>query len=345
MSQLRFRWIAAATILGLVLLTAVSAYRHRWELRGIWARLEATHPLDLRAGVFAPDRKVETRRSGNLRLVAGEYEPPGDSRATVLLLHGHTPQGSNLAFYRVLGRRLAAAGYRVLAPDFAGFGESDDPFSIPYESGFSGDFDVEAWLDYLESNPNGVDRPLFVIAHSAGVSSGMTVGLQDDLVSGIVGIGPSRRVIEDLADPARVEYWWRRNQRTHRQVYGTNFPDWYTKEIWLGEALGEGTTAGLKRPMECFLPLLQVEGHNPVLLIDGEREPDKDMVYLQAYYGEMADPKDYHTLARSDHYSNVAHVGKWAIYDRKVVDETVSVLDEWMTGIIESPQRTPSLDP
>jgi pimeloyl-ACP methyl ester carboxylesterase len=337
MSRVRFRWIAAAMIVGLVLLTAVSAYRYRWELRGIGARLEATRPLDLRAGVFAPDRKVEIRRSGSLRLVAREYGPPGDSRATVLLLHGHTPQGSNLAFYRVLGRRLAAAGYRVLAPDFAGFGESDDSFSIPYESGFSGDFDVEAWLSLLESEPGDVDTPLFIVAHSAGVSSGMTVGLQDDLVSGIVAIGPSRRVIEDLADPVRADYWWRRNQQTHRKVYGSGFPDWYTKEIWLSVALGEGTTAGLKRPMEYFLPLLQVEGHHPVLLIDGEREPEVDRIYLRAYFGEMAEPKDYHTLAGSDHYSNAAHLGKWAIYDRKVVDETVSVLDEWMTGILESP--------
>ncbi len=224
MSRVRFRWIAAAMIVGLVLLTAVSAYRYRWELRGIGARLEATRPLDLRAGVFAPDRKVEIRRSGSLRLVAREYEPPGDSRATVLLLHGHTPQGSNLAFYRVLGRRLAAAGYRVLAPDFAGFGESEDSFSIPYESGFSGDFDVEAWLSLLESEPGDVDTPLFIVAHSAGVSSGMTVGLRDDLVSGIVAIGPSRRVIEDLADPVRADYWWRRNQRTHRTGLRHEFP-------------------------------------------------------------------------------------------------------------------------
>ena len=275
-------------------------------------------------------------RSGTLRLVAREYRPSSEPRAAILLLHGHTPKGSGLAFYRVLGRRLADLGYLVVAPDFAGFGASGDPFSIPYEEGYSGDHDVRAWLDHLTSDPRLSGEPLFVIAHSAGASSGLPVGLKDERVAGIVAIGPSRKVIEDLSDPKQADYWWHRNQRTHNQVYGRDYPDWYTKERWLSEALGEGSGVGLKRPMEYYLPLLQDRGHHPVLLVDGERELEEEKVYLQAYYEAMAEPKDYHTLAGSDHYSNVAHVGRWAIYDKQVVDETVSVLDEWMTGVLDS---------
>jgi hypothetical protein len=121
-------------------------------------------------------------------------------------------------------------------------------------------------------------------------------------------------------------------------VYGEDFPDWYTREQWLSEALGEGSGVGLKRPMENFLSQLQNPRHQPVLLIDGERELEEDKLYLQAYYEAMAEPKDYHTLSGSDHYSNVAHVGRWAFYDREVVDETVTVLVDWMTRILqESP--------
>mgnify|MGYP001821508923 CR=1 FL=1 len=77
---------------------------------------------------------------------------------------------------------------------------------------------------------------------------------------------------------------------------------------------------------------------HPVLLIDGERELEEDKLYLQAYYEAMAEPKDYYTLSGSDHYSNVAHIGPWAVYDKEVVDETVTVLDDWMTRILqESP--------
>jgi pimeloyl-ACP methyl ester carboxylesterase len=288
--------------------------------------------------VFAPDREVQIYRNETLRLAGREFEPAGDWKATVLLLHGHTPKGSNLAFYRVLARRLADRGYFVLTIDFAGFGLSDSPFSIPYEEGSSGDYDVRAWLDHLTSDSRLSSHPLFVVAHSAGASSGLPIGLGEDLVRGIAAIGPSRDVIEDLSDPEQADYWWSRNQATHRLLYGKEFPDWYSKERWLSEALGEGSGVGLKRPMEVFLPQLQDPEHHPVLLIDGERELEEDKLYLQAYYEAMAEPKDYHTLSGSDHYSNVAHVGRWAFYDREVVDETVTVLDDWMTRILqESP--------
>ena len=56
----------------------------------------------------------------------------------------------------------------------------------------------------------------------------------------------------------------------------------------------------------------------------------------------MAEPKDYRTLARSDHYSNVAQVGRWAIYDKAVVEETVSVLDGWMNGVLASSEDSGS---
>lgn len=179
-----------------------------------------------------------------------------------------------------------------------------------------------------------VGRPLFVVAHSAGVSSGMPIGLASTRVTGIAAIGPSRNVIKDLKDPRQAQYWWLRNQRTHRRVYGKEFPNWYTKERWLHEAMGEGSGVGLKRPMERYLDQLQEESHKPVLFVDGERELEEDKVYLRDYFKAVTEPKEYHTLNESDHYSNVAHLGRLAAYDRKVVDETVSVLDEWMTEIM-----------
>lgn len=327
-------WIAIVLISGLVGLGAILAHRYRWELRWNLARLESTNPLDLRVGVFSPDREVEIYRNETLRLAGREYEPAGGWKATVLLLHGRTSKGSNLAFYRVLARRLADLGYFVVASDFAGFGRSGDPFSDPYVAGSSGDYDVRAWLGHLTSDLLLSSKPLFIVAHSAGASSGLPIGLTEGLVRGIVAIGPSRDVIKDLSDPEQADYWWSRNQATHREVYGREFPDWYSKERWLSEALGVGSAVGLKRPMEVFLPQLQDPGHHPVLLIDGERELEEDKLYLQAYYEAMVEPKDYHTLSGADHYSNVAHVGSWAIYDRRVVDETVSVIDEWMTEIM-----------
>ena len=53
-------------------------------------------------------------------------EPPGGEAKpeTVLCLHGH-PTWSYL--FRRAVPRLAAAGYRVVAPDLPGFGRSDKP--------------------------------------------------------------------------------------------------------------------------------------------------------------------------------------------------------------------------
>jgi pimeloyl-ACP methyl ester carboxylesterase len=336
-------WMAVALALGVLLSGVLVERRYRWQLRRLLdERLEATGAMDVRLGFFPPDGQIEIERSGGLRLVAREYVPDGETRATILLLHGYTPKGSGLALYRILGRRLATAGYRVVAPDFAGFGRSGDPFSIPSEGGFRTDLDVRAWLDRLAAAPRTVDRPTFIVAHSAGVSAGLPIGLEDPGVSGIAAIGPSRNVVEDMKDPEQEEYWWRRVQDTHRQVYSKDLPAWYTRQRWLAQALGEGPGIAMRLPMERYLPLLQVEGHRPVLLVDGERELQEDRAYLEAYYEAMAEPKDYRTLARSDHYSNVGDLGylgagdlgPLAVYDREVVEATVALLDQWITGVI-----------
>eukprot|EP01050_Picozoa_sp_SAG11_P032208 SAG11_NODE_10358_length_837_cov_1.272358_2_plen_74_part_00 len=49
-------------------------------------------------------------------------EGPVDAKEVVLCLHGE-PSWSYL--YRKMIPTLAAAGYRVIAPDFVGFGKSD----------------------------------------------------------------------------------------------------------------------------------------------------------------------------------------------------------------------------
>jgi hypothetical protein len=59
----------------------------------------------------------------------------------------------------------------------------------------------------------------------------------------------------------------------------------------------------------------------------------------------MAEPKDYHTLARSDHYSNVADVGPWAIYDQQVVEDTVSLVDSWISETLDASESETPADP
>lgn len=65
---------------------------------------------------------IEDPRLGALRMHYVDEGPPGGE--TILLLHGE-PTWSYL--YRKMIPPLAQAGFRVLAPDFIGFGKSDKP--------------------------------------------------------------------------------------------------------------------------------------------------------------------------------------------------------------------------
>ncbi len=82
----------------------------------------------------------------------------------VLLLHGladyHLSWYCNIDF-------LADAGYRAIAPDLPGFGESDKPNHLDYDPGSAADF------VYDFSQELGVDK-LFLVGNSAG---GLVAGL------------------------------------------------------------------------------------------------------------------------------------------------------------------------
>jgi pimeloyl-ACP methyl ester carboxylesterase len=63
-----------------------------------------------------------------VRLADGQrahYMTAGESGPAVVLLHGGIPGSSGTAGWRLLGPRLAEAGFRVYAPDQPGFGLSD----------------------------------------------------------------------------------------------------------------------------------------------------------------------------------------------------------------------------
>lgn len=77
-------------------------------------RIEAEHPA---TGQFVD--------IGGGRLHYTERRPAGAARATVVLLHGATGNQADLMLS--LGDRLAALGFRVIAPDRPGHGWSDRP--------------------------------------------------------------------------------------------------------------------------------------------------------------------------------------------------------------------------
>ncbi len=87
---------------------------------------------------------METITNGDIRLkvhIEGEGEP-------VLLLHGF-PDSHKLWRYQVPA--LAAAGYRVIAPDLRGFGQSDRPINVDAYAMTTLVGDVAAILDQTDA--------------------------------------------------------------------------------------------------------------------------------------------------------------------------------------------------
>ena len=323
--------IALAAVACFALALALAAWvLLDWRKLG---RFLAVTPLSrVGVGVFRPDQTVTIPRADGLELVADVYRAAAPPRpAAVLVLHGNTPIGRRLPIYRIIGTELAALGRTVMTLDFAGFGESGDPFSEEGGPPPDGRQDVELALRWLREL--SAERQVFVVARSGGGMGALAVGTLDPDVIGIALIGPPRRVRDVLADPAMQDYYFRRANDTHRRVYGHDLPAWFTREVWLEEALEHGSWASLQADMGLHLDYFRSDGHKPLLLIDDGLATEADRAYLQRYHESIVEPKVYVTIEGSDHYVNTEDLGGLALYDRQVTPRLVEALAEWMSRV------------
>lgn len=281
------------------------------------------------------DENLTLAREDGLRIAASLYRGGTESSPGILLLHGNTPQGRKLALYQVLATKLAEAGYTVLTIDFAGYGESDDPYQSGSLSALDGGKEVRAALSYLASLGTVDPDSIYVIGHSAGATYALNAGIAEPVVRKIVAIGPSRRDTERLLNPADQEYFWERAQRTHQTVYGHPLPQWFTREKWLRQRL--------RNDMTRHLAYFSGPDHKPLLLLDADQETLPDRAFLREYHRKISEPKEYVTIAEADHYSNTRNLGFLDFYDETAVTVTVAHIDRWlresMTGEITDRTR------
>ena len=111
-----------------------------------------------------------TNRRG-LRILRRRWSPTGDPRAVVLLLHGI---GEHTGRYEHVGRRLADAGFGVVAHDHQGFGESGGTRAF-VES-------FEWYLDDVEDQMATVRElglPVILLGHSMGGLIGAAYAMSD----------------------------------------------------------------------------------------------------------------------------------------------------------------------
>ena len=278
-----------------------------------------------------PDRdNIKIQREDGLNIIGSLYGINGKhKRPGILLLHGSTVLGRKYPMYRVLAKKLAAKGYLVLAIDFTGYGESDNPFILTTTRPLTERYkDVIAALNYFKT-VNNLDRNrINLVAHSGGTPPAFEVGIKEPLIKKIVTIGPPRRVTERLQDQdPRNHYYGKdlsRMTSEYRQIYGEELPAYYTYPVYLQDLL--------HLDMTNYIGYFSSSSHKPLLLIDGDLEDSADQIYLRNYYQNITEPKQYITITNSDHYMNIQNErsNKLMFYDQATVNKHTRAISEFL---------------
>ena len=284
-----------------------------------------TPPSDLRACRCRPDSLLAYARADGLPVVARLYRPDGAPRRGVLLIHGNTPEGSAHPYFRVVARGLAEAGSLVLAPDLAGYGGSGDPLSLETPAALEMGLDARAAFELLR-RLLGPDLPVHVVGHSRGGVPALELALGHEEVASAVAIGPSRRILERMADPVDLRQFWEREVARRRDLHGLEMPAWY------GEP--QFRTLMEANALEVVAPGLREAGHPPTLFVEGEEEPAEDRAYLADMVRGFAPPVE-HVVVEGDHYSGVGYDRPWSagpflVYDGRAVEGLIALLRDWL---------------
>ncbi len=268
-------------------------------------------------------QEVDLYTPAGLKIHGRVYQTPQHvaHRGRILLLHGNFADGQLHPLYPLMAESLANRGFLVLTVDFAGFGRSDDPFSS--ETGLNTDQEkeTELALAYLKALP-GEQKNIYLIGHSMGANAALRVGLRNPDVSSLVLIGPPRRVGERFTSLLDLTYFFERAQKTEQSQYDREqFPPWYSLRDFQEEFLD--------RDIVYSLPELAKWHHKPVHFMDGGKENNADLRFLNHYIQNVSAPCDYVTMLDADHNFNVPARAEEINYVPNNLQDAVNVLDTW----------------
>jgi pimeloyl-ACP methyl ester carboxylesterase len=325
-------WIIVLLILfSAILPFIVPRHYLPWRVQHALLFLKKVPLSNLGVSIGRPDKEIKFMTVDGLSIAGSLYGSKTKTmRPGIILLHGNTPLGRKLAIYKILAEKLRKRGYLVLTMDFAGFGESDDPFSVGTKEALDETKDVDAAIKYFKTLINLDQDRIYVIGHSGGADAAVGLCIKDPNVQGVILIGPPRRVAERSQDPRDQDYFWERAKRSRREVYGKEFPAWFTKEMFLAMQFP------IPKEDEDYLDYFSQKVHKPILLIDGELESDKDKIYLQKAFDKLSEPKEYITIENSDHYFNTKNLDCFVFYDKKVISKAVNTIDRWISESMEA---------
>lgn len=245
---------------------------------------------------------------------AGEGPFPG-----IVLAHGATQLGRQLALYIIMSRKLAEKGYVVVNFDFRGFGQSDKPKELDALDNFDFIGDLAAVISYLTSLPKVDKTRVNLVGHSFGGGIVLSGGIQDERIHKIVSISPPRRVTERFFNEIASDIAYLQER--------------LTREMSLKQPLPEEVVRSLIKQFAAEI-ILDYPIHPPVLLIDGALEPPEDLSFLHNIYLQMTEPKDYITISNATHYfgTHLDDYGlkKGLVYKKAVMAELIDTIDNWL---------------
>ena len=251
-----------------VLLFFSFSHRHRLQVesRKLAHVLQGGSVLDLRLADGRP-RRISFSSQG-LQIVADLYET-GTHGPCIVLLHGSHELGRKQAIVLALAENFQKLGYTVLALDFRGFNDSEDPPTVASLKDLDFAQDVISAFDYLASHASVDLSKIYIVGHSFGAGVALEVMQRDGRAAKLVLIGPPRRVQQKILDPSAAT----------RDYLLTRFVRHMRLATIPPAALCEESIR--KRDISTYLDDLNAHPHIPILLIDGSEEEAADRLFLR----------------------------------------------------------------
>lgn len=149
---------------------------------------------------------------GGVPAVVWEPSPPLDFGQTpafdppapvVILCHGFS---GDTAMMSALARRIAKAGYAVIAIDFRGHGENRNPFALSGD-GLQLRQDIDAALLYARTQPRFDGQRVALAGHSMGAFAVISHAQQDPGVAAVIGISGAGAMRGPFSPPNTLLIW------------------------------------------------------------------------------------------------------------------------------------------
>ena len=128
------------------------------------------------------------------------FDPPAP---VVVLCHGFAEDTATMS---ALARRIAKAGYAVVALDFRGHGENRNPLS-PTADGLGLRQDIDAALLYARTQPRFDGQRVALVGHSMGAYAVLAHAQSDPGIAAVVPISGGRELIGPFSPPNTFFIW------------------------------------------------------------------------------------------------------------------------------------------